>query len=99
MAKPHFRTEGSSPQFEIQARYDYDQTPIGSVPFSIQSGLGLWGSGIWGTSVWGSGLGTAGAWRGLSGIGSAVAIALKGSSIGRTTLIHIDVTFLTGGVL
>lgn len=99
MARPYFITAGATPQYEIQARYDYDHTEIGAVPFSITAGSSLWGTAIWGVSLWGSGAGTAGTWRGLSGIGNTIAIALKGSSIGKTTLVHIDATYLSGGTL
>jgi hypothetical protein len=98
MARPHFITDGTAPNFAIEARYDYDLSAIASVPFTAQSGATwIWGTAIWGSSLWGSGRGTAGSWRGLSGIGSSVAIALRGSSQGRTTLTKIDVTYVAGG--
>jgi hypothetical protein len=100
MAKPFFITDGTTPQYAIEARYDYDLSSIGAVPFTVQSGtVWIWGTAVWGSSIWGSGRGTAGSWKGLSGIGSSVAIALKGSSRARTTLTRIEVTYLTGGVL
>ncbi|MEY2667678.1 MAG: Myxococcus phage Mx8 [Pseudomonadota bacterium] len=100
MAKPLFITDGTVPNYAIEARYDYDLSSIGAVPFSAQPGtLWVWGTAIWGSSIWGSGRGTAGQWRGTSGIGSSVAIALKGSSQARTTLAHIEVTYVSGGTL
>jgi hypothetical protein len=100
MARPLFITDGTVPNYAIEARYDYDQGSIGSVPFTSQSGtLWIWGTAIWGSSLWGSGRGTAGEWRGVAGIGSAVAIALKGSSQAKTTLTHIEATYTVGGPL
>jgi len=94
MARPKFMTDGTDPQWTVEARYDFDRHEIGTVPFVAGTGtVGVWDVGIWDVSVWGSGVGTAGYWRGLSGMGSAMALAWKGSSQSRTTLVGFGVMF------
>jgi hypothetical protein len=100
MARPHFITDGTAPQWSVYGRTDFDQTEPGSVSYVPQTGTVLiWGSGIWGSSVWGSGSGTAGEWRGISGMGSSVAYALRLNTVARTTLTSVDVMFRPGGAL
>jgi hypothetical protein len=93
MARPTFMTTGTVPQWTTEARFDYDRSEIGSVPFVASAAAGVWGTAIWGVDVWGSGVGTAGSWRGLNGAGSSVAIALKVSSVAEVTLTGLEVTF------
>jgi hypothetical protein len=100
MARPRFITDGTAPQWSIYGRTNYDQSAPGAVSYVPQTGTVLiWGSGIWGSSVWGSGSGTAGEWRGISGMGSSVAYALRLNTVARTTLTSVDVMFRPGGAL
>ena len=97
MARPTFMTDGTAPQYSLEARFDYNRAAIGSITYVSTSSTSTWGSAVWGSSTWGSGIGTAGWWRGLSGMGSSVALALKGASMARTTLTSMEITFTVGG--
>lgn len=93
MARPNFLTDGTQPQYTLEARTDYDLSDVTSITYVSGSSGSVWDTAVWDSSLWGSGVGTAGWWRGLAGIGSSVAIALKGASMSRTTLTSIEVTF------
>jgi hypothetical protein len=99
MVRPRFITDGTSPQYTVAARFDFDQAEVPAVTYVAQTGAGLWDSAIWDSAVWGTGAGTAGEWRGVSGMGSAVAVALRGASVARTTLVGLDTMWRSGGPL
>lgn len=97
--RPRFITDGTSPQYEVAARFDFDQSEIGSLTYVPQTGAGAWDSAIWDSAVWGSGAGTAGEWRGVAGMGASVAVAIRGASVARTTLTGIETMWREGGPL
>ena len=87
-----------APSFEAEARYRYDQTEVD--PVSLVAGAdGGWGSGLWGEATWAGASTPTQKVRGATGLGSTVAVAMRGVSIARTVLLGIDVTFTTGGFL
>jgi len=95
--------------------YDLSELDITSVPaiqaYSLGWGDtalgtgGTWsdyppiGSAAVGDAIWGSGVGIAGKQTGTSGMGTAVALALRGSSGASTTLVSIDVLLDQGWYL
>lgn len=96
-ARPLFITDGTSPQYTLEARFDYDLSEIDTISYVAGTTGAVWDTATWDASVWGSGVGTAGWWRGLTGIGTSVALALKGASQSRTTLTSIAVNYTMAG--
>lgn len=97
-ARPTFMTDGTEPQYTLEARFDYDRSDVDSIAYVTPTTGAVWDTAVWDSSVWGSGVGTAGWWKGLAGIGSSVAIALKGASQSRTTLTGIYVKYTVGRI-
>lgn len=94
--KPMFQTNGTTPQFAVESRYDFDVSEPGSIQFVTPTGSGIWDVSSWDVGIWGSGVGRAGEWRGVSGVGTNVAIALRVSSKARWTLVGFDAQFTQG---
>jgi hypothetical protein len=87
------------PSYSVQARYDFDLAEVTLTPPGQSSLLALWDSAIWDTSLW---TGTAQAYTqtiGSSGMGYHVAVALRGESYVRTTLLGFDLMLDAGGML
>ena len=110
MARPYFITDGDQPGYAIQARYDYDlnTVPIADVPDPVAATAGWganWsayppiGSYVVGDMLWSSGVGQAGKQIGTAGMGTAVAVVLRGTSRSSTTLVSIDVLVDSGWYL
>lgn len=91
-------SNGATPSISLGARYDYDESDLGTPSAAAASG-GAWGSGLWGTSVWGGGNSSFTIRRGTSGTGHVVAAAIRGTSITRTVLVHLEAAFEVGGWL
>jgi hypothetical protein len=98
LIRPFFLTSGTVPSYSTAARYNFDLTAITGVTQSVQTTV-LWGSATWGISLWGAGSAVSGSYRGASGFGSNVALALAGRSIDKTILAGFDVAFSPGGIL
>lgn len=98
--RPHWLGEGAEPEYAVEARYDYDTSPIDLSPTAVVASPGTWGVGLWGsTFVWGTGTATAYSdVRGAEGIGSAIAIGWKARSSVRTTLVGFDVAIRECGM-
>lgn len=86
------------PSFDIQAKYKYDFTELATVPLVAGVG-GLWGTAIWGVSLWGGAYSTTQELRGSTGMGSEIAIAIRGTATSRTVFIGADVYYRAGGPL
>jgi hypothetical protein len=98
LIRPFFATGGTVPSYGVAARYNFDLTGITGISQAVQSGA-LWGTASWGISLWGAGSSTAGRYQGGAGLGSNVAVALKGASIDRTILIGFDIAYSPAGIL
>jgi hypothetical protein len=100
MARPYFITNGTVPDYALLARYDYDMQDLNSltVPTATVNPNG-WDVGLWDVAHWGPGIGTSGKQYGTAGMGSTVAIVLKGKSSASTTLVSIDVLIDQGWYL
>lgn len=99
MARPHFITDGTAPQYVMEGRANYDFTEISTVAYTDPAQTALWDVGIWDVSEWGATQGVAGEWRGISGYGSQVSLAMKMSTKGAATLVGLDVMADMGGIL
>jgi hypothetical protein len=100
MARPYFLTDGTQPGYAVQARFDFDLTPIATadVP-AADATVPAWDVALWDVDLWGSGNGLAGRQYGTTGMGSVIAIALQGTAMTETTLASIDVLYEAGGYL
>jgi len=98
--RPRFRTEGTSPQYSVNARWDLDTSDITNIVYSgtFASSAAVWDSAIWDAATWAAGIGTAGDWKGATGTGTYAALALAGASIGRTTLASFEIFYDVGGL-
>ena len=97
--RPRVLSQGGNVSFQATARYDWNMTEPSPPTLTLASGGSLWDSALWDVALWGGAYNTQSVVNGGAGIGSAVAIAIRGSSGARTTITGIDVTFTTGGVL
>lgn len=96
--RPTFIAE-KVPSYSLLARYDYDLQEALAVPISTTPTGYVWDVAVWDDAVWGVGLATSNNLFGSSGIGRSVAIALRGTSSARTTLVRFDISFTIGNVL
>jgi hypothetical protein len=99
--RPHFVEDGTPPTMAVQARYDFNLGELSSaLPYAMAaSGGGIWDTGLWDTAIWGSGADAVSRVGGGSGLGTSVAISLRGTSKATTTLIGFDVALEQGGYL
>jgi hypothetical protein len=89
-----------SPSYVVRAVYDYNLTEITATPVSAGTATGsLWDVGLWDAAVWGGDFLTTNVLNGAEGMGRAVGIALKTSTISDTTLIKFDVAVTKGNAL
>ncbi len=98
LIRPFFIASGT-PAYSAEARYDYDLSES-TIPTTVPTaGDTEWDVSLWDEAVWGSETGTEQAVFGSSGIGTVVAIAIRGSSYAVTTFIAVDVMWDSGGML
>jgi hypothetical protein len=100
LIRPIIRTEGSLPSYETKARYGWDITelnPVSEAPTG--GGAAEWGSAVWDSAIWSGAGRISKRVNGAAGIGTMVAIAVRGTAKDRTILIGIDVLFERGGLL
>ncbi len=98
LIKPTFLSESATVAYGAEARYRYDFTEATELE-TVGSGLAAWDSGVWDSAVWAGEYSPTQQVGGAVGIGSDVAIALRGQSTVRTILAGVDVVFTVGGLL
>lgn len=94
-----FVTQGTTPACIMQARYDFDQTPIFLQPPTPALPLNAWDSAKWDSGVFSGTTAAKAITMGASGIGAHVSIAFIGSSIERCSLVGFDAAVTKGGLL
>ena len=92
-------TKGENTPLISEARYGFDFSLIAGSPTSTGTAGSVWDSAVWDQSVWMGSSTPAARVFGAYGIGAEVAVAVKGESLSRTTLVGLDVTWDSGGVL
>lgn len=98
--RPNFLSQDGVPAWNANARYNYDLTELASVAEGAASGSSSWDVGLWDSATWQSELGNADyRSKGATGSGRDFAIALRGTSNGRTVLVGVDVFFQQGGLI
>jgi hypothetical protein len=98
LVRPLILSDTQRPSFSAEARYDYDQTEIDPVAL-VLGGTGTWDSAVWDQDIWGGGAYSTLSACGAAGTGVSVAVAIRGTAIGRTVLVGTDVSFTMGGFL
>jgi hypothetical protein len=96
--RPLILSDGVAPSFAVAARYGYSQEELGLVSL-VTGGDNTWDVALWDTATWSGDIAPSQAVRGSTGMGTAVAIAIRGVSVSRTVLVALDVTFTSGGFL
>jgi len=96
---PRMWTQGATPGYGVEARYDFDTSTIATTPSDpATEGVALWGTGLWGTAVWSGADTPVGALRGVAGMGFHAAIAFRARCNARLTIQGFDVRFTEGGI-
>lgn len=96
--KPIFLA-GGTPSYEVVSRYDYDLTePNGFVTPATQLGT-LWDVGIWDVGLWSGGYIVSQTPSGGTGMGVAIAVALRGETTFETTLVKFTAMYDAGNLL
>jgi hypothetical protein len=98
MMRPQFVGQ-EVPAFYIQAKYDFDISPIVGAPGASTASGGLWNTALWDGSLWGGGFVTNQTPWGGSGVGRHVSVNMRGLSSNETIHVGTDVMFDTGGML
>jgi hypothetical protein len=95
--RPDFLS-ATPPNYEAVVLYDYQLAEIPEVTGVPLTGGSLWGVAEWDAAVWG-GTGAVGSsvLAGASGLGRAVAVAIRGDSSDEANLLSIDVMWTSGG--
>ena len=98
LIRPLVRADGGEASYSVEARYRYDTSEVGPVTLEA-GGSGTWDSAVWDSSVWGGEYAPIQRVAGATGLGTAVAIAMRGSAISRTVVVAWDVVYRQGGFL
>lgn len=88
--RPVFMAQ-QAPSYSVEARYDYNISAAmdpGSAP--LPSGA-VWDIAIWDVDLWGGEFQIVESVAGASGMGRAIAVAMRGSSASETTFLRFDV--------
>lgn len=84
----------------VKAVFDYNVSPNLAAPVAQTAGDGTaWDTSNWDDSLWDYGLSSGSIPIGAMGLGRSVAIAMKGNSTNRLTLVGWDMLFDVGGLL
>jgi hypothetical protein len=98
MVQPTILSQTPNPTVGVTAKYDFDisepAAPVGTGPLN-----GTWGTAEWDEDVWGGDYVSSQPIIGTVGMGRDVAVALRGTAIGRTTLVGMKVWYELGGTL
>lgn len=98
MIKPIILSESSGQTYGTSAKYDFDFGELAPPSPATATGT-LWDSATWDASVWSAEYVPTLDVRGSTGLGSHVAIAMRGSAASRTIIVGFDVFFDMGGLL
>lgn len=99
MIRPQLHSETPSPRVEATARYDLNLVEPAAPSGNGGGGSGAWDSALWDSATWGPESGPSQPIGGTTGMGSNLAIAIRGNAISRTVLVGADVFLTTGGYL
>jgi len=87
------------PAYNIQARYDFDLSPLSVPPPTFNLQFGRWDLSFWDSAVWAGDSIVTQAPQGGFGMGQHIAIAMRGQSAGQLIYLGTDIFLDTGGYL
>lgn len=99
LIRPLILSDGVPPSIRVQAKYRYNQEDLSPVTLVSMDEGSVWDVALWDAATWAGASQPAQPVRGASGMGSEVAIAVRGVSISKTVLIGMAVTYTSGGFL
>lgn len=97
MIRPLLIANTTRPTADAEARYTYNLNEVAEVSPGAGSG-DVWDSGLWDEALWADSVASQRV-TGAVGMGVEFAIAIRGASPARTTLVGIDVVYTQGGFL
>jgi hypothetical protein len=97
--KPRILSQTGSVPFGACARYGWNMTELATISGGGTQVGPLWDTALWDQVVWGGAYQPAAQVFGAAGCGAEVAIAVRGQSSSRMTLVGIDVSWDEGGIL
>lgn len=95
---PSIISTGGAVSYDIAARWDYDLSELSTVTAG-NAGTNVWDTATWDTAIWGGPYQANRSVRGASGMGVAVAVAMRGTAITRTIIAGVDCMYEQGGLL
>jgi hypothetical protein len=100
LIRPYVHSDDATPEYGFAARYDFQLTEASEADGSTP-GENEWDGAEtdWDDAVWGGEYGVSKRVGGATGMGTHVAIAIRGEAVGRTVLSGFDVSFELGGFL
>lgn len=99
MVRTKLRSTTQHPAFKVEARFGYDDTEIATVTNSAAGGTNAYDTAIYDTAVYGGEFSGSSTLQGISGMGSAMALACRGAALTRTVLVGWDLAYTAGGFI
>ena len=99
LMRPIIISDGANPSYAIQARYDCDVTGIDVSALITLPSSSAWDSVVWNQFEWAGVNPPLLMPSGAVGMGSSVAVCMRGQSLGRTVIVGVDVAWQQGGFL
>lgn len=94
--RTHWLCDGGTVQYKIEGRYNFDMSLAATPDASANSGS-VWDTAVWDTATWQGDYAPLSSVRGIAGMGTHVALAVKGKARSRTVLVGFDLSFTLGG--
>ena len=94
--RPYVNSQAVAPTYQAVARYDFDTSAQGPVAGGSGSIATAWDSAKWDSDIWSGDYVPTDGISGGTGIGSFVAIGVRGTATSKTVLAGIDVGFDVG---
>lgn len=100
MIRAHTQAAGLEPSVAVSARYDFNRTALTGTAPSIAVTGDVWDTGVWDSALWGTSTAQPyGKWKGVTGIGTNIAVAMLGRASVQTTLVGFDIAWRQTGNL
>ena len=103
MVRLNLTSEGGTPTAVPTVKYNFDLTEPAAPPFVAPQSIAgaVWDAGVWDVATWGGPFSYTSAQPkfGATGMGVDVAVAVRGATTSRTTLVGLDVYYTVGGLL
>jgi hypothetical protein len=93
------QSQGGAVLHKATIKYDWNTDEPPRPTGVAVAGAAVWDTGLWDTALWGGSYQPIRTVFGATGIGTTVALALRGSSSSRVTFTGVDVTYDEGGPL